>query len=225
MKSVKILLVDDDLKNSMLLKRFIEAEGYDVTYANNGRIGMELYQELHPDLILLDINMPEMDGFEMARLIRQTNKRVIIFFLTDRTDKVDRLHGFSLKGNDYIPKPFYPEELIAKINERLESLALAQETVYTLGNTVFRPNISTLTYNGETHSLSVRQTEILQLLAENLGRPVERNRILEQVWGDASYSNSLALNVQITYIRRLLTDPSLTITSIKKKGYLLSVLP
>ncbi|MDE6681030.1 MAG: helix-turn-helix domain-containing protein, partial [Muribaculaceae bacterium] len=83
---------------------------------------------------------------------------------------------------------------------------------------------STLTYNGETHSLSLRQTEILQLLAENLGHPVERNRILEQVWGDASYSNSLALNVQITYIRRLLADPSLTITSIKKKGYLLSVL-
>lgn len=224
MKSVKILLVDDDLKNSMLLKRFIEAEGYDVTYANNGRVGLELYRELHPDLILLDINMPEMDGFETARLIRQTDKRVVIFFLTDRTDKVDRLHGFSLKGNDYIPKPFYPEELIAKINERLESLTFSQDTVYNLGNTVFRPNISSITYNGETHSLSVRQTEILQLLAENLGRPVERNRILEQVWGDASYSNSLALNVQITYIRRLLTDPSLTITSIKKKGYLLSVL-
>ena len=106
MKSVKILLVDDDLKNSMLLKRFIEAEGYDVTYANNGRIGLELYREIHPNLILLDINMPEIDGFELARIIRQTDKRVIIFFLTDRTDKVDRLHGFSLKGNDYIPKPF-----------------------------------------------------------------------------------------------------------------------
>ncbi|MBD5311740.1 MAG: response regulator transcription factor [Muribaculaceae bacterium] len=224
MKSVKILLVDDDLKNSMLLKRFIEAEGYDVTYANNGRIGLELYREIHPNLILLDINMPEIDGFELARIIRQTDKRVIIFFLTDRTDKVDRLHGFSLKGNDYIPKPFYPEELIAKINERLESLTVSQDTVYLLGATIFRPNISTLTYNGETHSLSLRQTEILQLLAENLGHPVERNRILEQVWGDASYSNSLALNVQITYIRRLLADPSLTITSIKKKGYLLSVL-
>ncbi len=224
MKSVKILLVDDDLKNSMLLKRFIEAEGYDVTYANNGRIGLELYREIHPNLILLDINMPEIDGFELARIIRQTDKRVIIFFLTDRTDKVDRLHGFSLKGNDYIPKPFYPEELIAKINERLESLTVSQDTVYLLGATIFRPNISTLTYNGETHSLSLRQTEILQLLAENLGHPVERNRILEQVLGDASYSNSLALNVQITYIRRLLADPSLTITSIKKKGYLLSVL-
>ena len=112
-KPVRILLVDDDVRNSMLLKRFIEAEGYEVTYANNGRVGLELYHKLHPDLILLDINMPELDGFETARIIRQNDKRVIIFFLTDRTDKVDRLHGFSLKGNDYIPKPFYPEELIA----------------------------------------------------------------------------------------------------------------
>lgn len=222
MKTVKILLVDDDLKNSMLLKRFIETEGYEVIYANNGKVGLEMYKETNPDLILLDINMPELDGFEMARIIRQSDKRVIIFFLTDRTDKVDRLHGFSLKGNDYIPKPFYPEELIAKINERLESITVNQDIEYQLGETVFRPNLLSLTYKGETHSLSVRQTEILQLLAENLNKPVGRELILERIWGDASYSNSLALNVQITYIRRLLTDPSVTISSIKKKGYILS---
>lgn len=222
-KAIKILLVDDDIKNSMLLKRFIEAEGYEVVYANNGKAGLDIYREAHPDLILLDINMPELDGFEMARTIRKTDKRVIIFFLTDRTDKVDRLHGFSLKGNDYIPKPFYPEELVAKINERFESMTVSQDIEYRLGATVFRPNLTSLTYRGETHSLSVRQTEILQLLAENLGRPVERDIILERIWGDASYSNSLALNVQISYIRRLIVDPSMSIVSIKKKGYILSV--
>lgn len=222
-KSIKILLVDDDIKNSMLLKRFIESDGYEVVYANNGRVGLEIYREIHPDLILLDINMPELDGFEMARIIRQNDKRVIIFFLTDRTDKVDRLHGFSLKGNDYIPKPFYPEELIAKINERFESVIVSQDVEYQLGDTLFRPNLSSLTYCGETHSLSVRQTEILQMLAENAGKPVERDVILEKIWGDASYANSLALNVQITYIRRLLTDPKVAIQSIKKKGYILVV--
>lgn len=207
----------------MLLKRFIETEGYEVIYANNGKVGLEMYREVHPDLILLDINMPELDGFEMAKIIRQNDKRVIIFFLTDRTDKVDRLHGFSLKGNDYIPKPFYPEELIAKINERFESMTVNQDVEYQLGNTVFRPNLSSLTYKGETHTLSVRQTEILQMLAENIGCPVERDAILDKIWGDSSYSNSLALNVQITYIRRLLADPAISIISIKKKGYILSV--
>lgn len=223
MKAIKILLVDDDIKNSMLLKRFIETEGYEVIYANNGRVGLEIYRESHPDLILLDINMPELDGFEMARIIRENDKKVIIFFLTDRTDKVDRLHGFSLKGNDYIPKPFYPEELIAKINERFESMTVNQDIEYQLGSTVFRPNLSSLTYNGETHSLSVRQTEILQMLAENAGLVVERDAILEKIWGYSSYSNSLALNVQITYIRRLLADPDITIASIKKKCYILVV--
>lgn len=219
----RILLVDDDIKNSMLLKRFIEAEGFEVDYAPDGNIGLELYRQTHPDLILLDINMPKMNGFEMAQIIRANDRRVIIFFLTDRTDKTDRLYGFSLKGNDYIPKPFYPEELIAKIHERFDSEIISKEVEYQLGNTVFRPNISSVTYKGETHSLSVRQSEILTILAKNIGKIVERDTILLAVWGDASYANSLALNVQITYIRKLLPDPAISITSLKKRGYILFI--
>lgn len=220
----KILLIDDDVKNSILLRHFIEAEGYEVIYAPNGKLGLELFYETHPDLLLLDINMPEMNGFEVARAVRDTDRRVIIFFLTDRTDKVDRLYGFKLKGNDYIPKPFYPEELIAKINERFESDILSQDVEYQLGNTLFRPNLSSLTYNGETHSLSVRQTEILAILARNIGKVVDRETILNTVWGDNSYANSLALNVQISYIRKLLIDPTIKILSLKKKGYILSII-
>ena len=222
-KRLNILLVDDDLKNSMLLKRFLEAENYGVTYANNGRVGWELYSSEKPDLILLDINMPEMNGFELASLIREHDRRTIIFFLTDRTEKADRLKGFSLKGNDYIPKPFYPEVLIAKIEERFNDDTTADERIYQLGNTLFNVSQSSLTYNNETTSLSVRQAEILDILASNCNHIVNRDTILESVWGDASYSNSLALNVQITYLRRLLTDPTLVITSIKKRGYILSV--
>ena len=218
----KILLVDDDIKNSMLLKRFIEAEGYEVTYAHNGKVGLEIYKDLRPDLILLDINMPEMNGFQVAQTIRESDRRVIIFFLTDRTDKVDRLYGFKLKGNDYIPKPFYPEELIAKIHERFESDITSQDIEYQLGKTIFRPNLASLTFNGETNTLSVRQTEILSILAQNMGKVVDRETILNAVWGDSSYANSLALNVQITYIRKLLADPSLSISSLKKKGYILN---
>lgn len=218
----KILLVDDDIKNSMLLKRFIEAEGFEVTYAQNGKVGLEIYKELRTDLILLDIKMPEMNGFQVAQTIRESDRRVIIFFLTDRTDKVDRLYGFKLKGNDYIPKPFYPEELIAKIHERFESDITSQDVEYQLGSTIFRPNLASLTFNRETNTLSVRQTEILSILAQNIGKVVDRETILNAVWGDSSYANSLALNVQITYIRKLLTDPSVSITSLKKKGYILN---
>ena len=221
-RTINILLVDDDLKNSMLLKRFLEVEGYCVTYANNGAIGWELYHTSNPDLILLDINMPEMNGFELAKKIREVNKKVLIFFLTDRTEKDDRLKGFQLKGNDYIPKPFYPEELIAKIKERFENRTIETQQEYLIGNTLFDSNISTVTYNGVSHTLTARQTDILLLLSQNMGKMVEREQILRIVWGDDSNANSLALNVQITYLRRILEDyASIAIVSLKKKGYIL----
>lgn len=221
-RTINILLVDDDLKNSMLLKRFLEVEGYCVTYANNGAIGWELYHTSNPDLILLDINMPEINGFELAQKIREVNQKVLIFFLTDRTEKDDRLKGFSLKGNDYIPKPFYPEELIAKIKERFENRTIETQQEYLIGNTLFDSNISTVTYNGVSHTLTARQTDILLLLSQNMGKMVEREQILRIVWGDDSNANSLALNVQITYLRRILEDDaSIAIVSLKKKGYIL----
>ena len=220
--TINILLVDDDLKNSMLLKRFLEVEGYCVTYANNGAIGWELFNTATPDLILLDVNMPELNGFELAKKIREVNKKVLIFFLTDRTEKDDRLKGFQLKGNDYIPKPFYPEELIAKIKERFENRTIEIQNEYLIGKTLFDSNISTVTYNGVSHTLTARQTDILLLLSQNMGKMVEREQILRIVWGDDSNANSLALNVQITYLRRILEDDaSIAIVSLKKKGYIL----
>lgn len=222
--AINILLVDDDLKNSMLLKRFLEVEGFCVTYANNGSVGWELYLTSMPDLILLDINMPGMNGFELAQKIRETNQKVLIFFLTDRTEKNDRLKGFSLKGNDYIPKPFYPEELIAKIKERFENRTLETRKQFVIGRTLFDSNLSSVSYNGTSRTLTARQTDILLLLAHNLGAIVEREHILKTIWGDDSYANSLALNVQITYLRRILEDDkSLSIVSLKKKGYILVV--
>lgn len=222
--AINILLVDDDLKNSMLLKRFLEVEGYCVTYANNGTIGWELYHTSKPDLILLDINMPEMNGFELAQKIREVNQKVLIFFLTDRTEKDDRLKGFSLKGNDYIPKPFYPEELIAKIKERFENRSIEMQREFMIGKTLFNSNLSTVTYNGVSHTLTARQTDILLLLSQNIGTMIEREQILKTVWGDDSNANSLALNVQITYLRRILEyDKSISIVSLKKKGYILQI--
>lgn len=221
-KPFRILLADDDTETSVLLRRFIEAEGYETAYAPDGEAAMQLYAEFRPNLILLDINMPGIDGFEVARRIRLTDSRTFIFFLTDRTEKTDRLQGFSLRGNDYVPKPFYPEELMARIRERFESAAGTEDKEYRIGDTLFRPAISAVTYAGETHALSVRQTEILTILAERKGAIVDRDEILRAVWGDASYANSLALNVQITYLRRLLPDPRIAITSIKKRGYILT---
>ena len=221
---IKILLVDDDRQNSEFLQKFLEVEGYEVSYAENGRVAWEMFPTVHPDMVLLDINMPEMNGFELARLIRERDRDVLIFFLTDRTEKADRLKGFSLKGNDYIPKPFYPEELIAKIKERFEHRQPSLPTQITIGQTIFDRNLSTIETGGVVQHLSVRQSDILTILVQNINRTVERKTILQTIWGNDSYANSLALNVQITYLRRMLkADASISIVSIKKRGYILEV--
>ena len=225
MEKIRILLVDDDRQNSEFLRKFLEVEGYEVSYAENGGKGWETFSAIRPDLVLLDVNMPVKNGFELAQLIRERDRDVIIFFLTDRTEKADRLKGFDLKGNDYIPKPFYPEELIAKIKERFEHHKSAPSTRMAIGQTIFDRNLSTIEIDGVVQHLSARQSEILTILAQNIGLTVERDIILQSVWGNDSYANSLALNVQITYLRKMLeADTSISIVSLKKRGYRLEVI-
>ena len=225
MEKIRILLVDDDRQNSEFLRKFLEVEGYEVAYAENGRKGWETFSAAKPDLVLLDVNMPVMNGFELARLIRERDLGVLIFFLTDRTEKADRLKGFDLKGNDYIPKPFYPEELIAKIRERFEHRQASLPSRIVIGQTIFDSNLSTIEFAGTVQHLSARQSEILAILAQHIGQTVERSFLLEHVWGNDSYANSLALNVQITYIRKMLEpDTSISIVSLKKRGYRLEVM-
>lgn len=221
---LKILFADDDLKYALLLKRFLEKEGYEVTYVGNGTMALAQFPVVRPDLVLLDINMPGMNGFDVAARIRQTDRQTLIFFLSDRSDKTDRLKGFSLRGNDYLAKPFYPEELLARIRERLEHRlpqAAAGEQ-YVFGKTTFDYAINELRQANRKTLLTSRQAEILRLLARSQGQLVSRETMLETVWGDVSYANSLALNVQITYLRRALSsDMSVEIVSLPKKGYVL----
>ena len=246
MKTIKILFADDDLKYSMLLKRFLEAEGYEVTYAGNGRIALEQYPSLKPDLVLLDINMPELNGFEVAQKIREQDHHVLIFFLSDRSDKADRLKGFDLRANDYLAKPFHLAELNARVKSLLrrrqangdmsivllarirERFQCANEVVesetYTFGKSTFNYTTNEIRTGNNKVLITSRQAEILRILAKNLNVSVDREIILNNVWGDSSYANSLALNVQISYLRKALrNDASVKIRSLMKKGYVLQV--
>ncbi|MDR2232983.1 MAG: response regulator transcription factor [Tannerella sp.] len=223
--ALNILFADDDTKYALILKRFLENEGYAVTYVNNGLDAIDQFAAVKPGLVLLDINMPGLNGFEVAQKIRESDMQTLIFFLTDRSDKTDRLKGFTLKGNDYLTKPFYPEELIARIRERLDSAAgdSAQEEIYRFGNTAFNYSNNELRSGNSKTLLTSRQAEILRMLAKQPNTAVPRESILSLVWGADTYANSLALNVQITYLRRALkNDPKLSIVSLNKKGYVLN---
>lgn len=227
MKSLKILFADDDLKYSMLLKCFLEKEGYEVTYAGNGSIALEQFVRVRPDLVLLDINMPGLDGFEVAERIRETDKHVLIFFLSDRSDKADRLQGFQLKANDYLAKPFYPEELTARIRERfaVQLSGVVEDETYSFGNSVLNYSTNEIRTGNSKVLVTSRQADILRLLVLNRNTSVSRDRLLELVWGNSSYANSLALNVQISYLRKALrNDPTVRIESLMKKGYVFVVM-
>ena len=201
MKALKILFADDDLKYSMLLKRFLEKEGYEVTYAGNGKIALEQFPLIKPDLVLLDINMPGYNGFEVAERIRETDKHVLIFFLSDRSDKADRIH----------------ERFTSQLSDTVE------EETYRFGQSVFNYSINEIRTGNNKVLITSRQAEILRLLAKNLNLAVDRDLLLNTVWSSTSYANSLALNVQITYLRKALrNDPSVKIESLMKKGYILS---
>ena len=206
MKStLKILFADDDLKYSLVLKRFLEREGYEVTYTGNG-------------------TMAGLNGFEVAEKIREQDRHVLIFFLSDRSDKNDRLKGFSLRGNDYLAKPFYPEELIARIKDRFEIGVHenVQEESFHFGNTTFNYTTNEIRTGNNKVLITSRQADLLRILATNLNLAVDRDLLLETVWGTSSYANSLALNVQVTYLRKALhNDPSTGIVSLPKKGYML----
>ena len=220
-------LMENSVKYSVLLKSFLQQHGYDVTYAGNGKKAWEQFPEVKPDLVLLDINMPEMDGYEVAERIRAIDPKVLIFFLTDRTEKNDRLKGFSLKANDYLAKPFYPEELLARIEERfsMNESETIEEEVYHFGETTFCYNNNELRTRSSRVLITSRQADILRLLAKNIGNVVSKEMIQEAVWGTVSYANSLAVNVQMTYLRHALQhDVTVKIESLKKKGYVLSVI-
>ena len=221
----RLLIVDDEPGIVDMMASYFSSQ-YEVLTAYCGN---EALQKLarQPDLILLDINMPEMDGYEVAERIRTIDPKVLIFFLTDRTEKNDRLKGFSLKANDYLAKPFYPEELLARIEERfsMNESETIEEEVYHFGETIFCYNNNELRTRSSRVLITSRQADILCLLAKNIGNVVSKEMIQEAVWGTVSYANSLAVNVQMTYLRHALQhDATVKIESLKKKGYVLTLL-
>ena len=218
-----ILIADDDAELVKMLKTFFELRKYRVITARNGTEALKMAEQA-PDLILLDINMPGLNGFEVAEKIREQDRHVLIFFLSDRSDKNDRLKGFSLRGNDYLAKPFYPEELIARIKDRFEIGVHenVQEESFHFGNTTFNYTTNEIRTGNNKVLITSRQADLLRILATNLNLAVDRDLLLETVWGTSSYANSLALNVQVTYLRKALhNDPSTGIVSLPKKGYML----
>ena len=202
---ITVLLVEDEQTLAMIIKYTHEENDFIIHTANDGEEGLSLFFELHPDVLVADVMMPKMDGFEMVRRIRQTDKQTPVLFLTARSAINDVVEGFELGANDYLKKPFGIQELIIRIKALMGKAFLFTENKvanhFEIGSYLFDPVAQTLLHAGTRQELSHRESEILKRLCENRNQVVNTQDVLLELWGDDSFFNSRSLHVFITNVR------------------------
>lgn len=228
MNKINVLLVEDEEMLAMIIKDTLSEEGFDITLASNGVEGIRQFFKKRPDILVADVMMPDMDGFEMVQKIRQTDATTPVLFLTARSAIKDVIAGFELGANDYLRKPFNMQELIIRIRALTGRINMheTKETpsYYEIGDYLFNPISQTLMHNGTEETLSHRESEILKLLCINKEQVVETQNILLVLWGDDSYFNTKSLHVFITKLRhKLAKDERIKIINVRGIGYKLIV--
>lgn len=223
MSRIKILYAEDELFLGKIVKESLESRGYDVVMEADGGKVTELFKKAAPDICVLDIMLPNKDGFAIADEIRELDKEVPIIFLTAKTQTEDVVKGFTLGGNDYIRKPFSMEELIVRIQNLLKlkiSGTAPGGDIFPIGKYSFQTTRQILSINKEEKKLSFRESQLLTILCENKEKIIDRRDILNLLWGSDSFFNSRNLDVYITKLRSYLKeDPSIEIITIKGIGY------
>jgi DNA-binding response OmpR family regulator len=222
--AIKVLYVEDELFLGKIVRESLESRGFEVIMESDGAKATALFKSSNPDICVLDIMLPNKDGFAIADEIRHLNEDVPIIFLTAKVQTEDVVKGFGLGGNDYIRKPFSMEELIVRIQNLLrdkpdQETKISGDSV-TMGKYNFQLNRQVLNDGKEEKKLSYRESELLKLLYQNRDKIIDRKDILNLLWGNDSFFNSRNLDVYITKLRSYLkSDPSLEIITIKGIGY------
>ncbi len=224
-KKTNILLTEDDPNLGMLLRDYLEAKGYRVSLAVNGKKGYELFNQGNFDMCILDVMMPVKDGFTMAEEIRQTDKNIPIIFLTAKTMKEDKQRGFETGADDYITKPFSMDELLMRMNAILRRTQVdvnrpqKQEPIK-VGEFMFDFDTQVLSRNGEKRKLTTKENDLLQLLCANRYDILDRNYTLNRIWGADNYFNSRSMDVYIAKLRKYLSeDPEIELVNVHGKGF------
>jgi DNA-binding response OmpR family regulator len=222
--SIKVLYVEDELFLGKIVKESLESRGYEIFMEGDGANVMALFQSCSPDICVLDIMLPNKDGFTIAEEVRRINTKIPILFLTARSQTEDLVKGFQLGGNDYIRKPFSMEELIVRIENALrlgtENIPSNRKDIINIGNFNFNIARQVLSGNEEERKLSYKESELLKVLYQNRDKLIDRRDILNLLWGNDNFFNSRNLDVYITKLRGYLkSDPSVEILTIKGIGY------
>ncbi|HLO60218.1 MAG TPA: response regulator transcription factor [Bacteroidales bacterium] len=224
MSKVRILYVEDEPSLSRIVSETLEGSGFEVNHTEDGINSIDICIRFNPDICILDVMLPGMDGYSLAKKLRMLMPDVPIIFLTAKIQTSDVTKGFESGGNDYIKKPFSMEELIARINNLLELTNNRRKTAkreILIGSYRFLPNRFELWKDGDLRKLSARESALLEMLYQSRNSTLYRKDILLKLWGDDSIFNSRNLDVYITHLRKYLAkDNSIQIITVKGIGYL-----
>lgn len=213
MANEKILVVDDDKNICELLRLYLEKEGFHVTLAYDGAAALKEFERLHPDMVLLDVMMPGMDGFEVCRRIREKNSSIGIIMLTAKSQEMDKVNGLMIGADDYVTKPFSPSELVARVDALHRRVTVAAEKAQApapselkSGPFVLNMKSRTVSKNGRVLELTQVEYQILEYFFNNPNTALGRQDILNKVWGEGYFGDIKIVDVNIRRLRMKLED-------------------
>ncbi len=222
----KILLAEDNETLGYILKEYLEMKGFNIHWEKDGKKAWKAFTERPFDLCVLDVMMPEIDGFTLAGKIKTEDQAMPIVFLTAKSLKVDVLKGFNLGADDYIKKPVDEEELVARINAVLSrtqiEASISKITHYNIGNYVFDKKNQKLSLEEDHRYLTERETRLLLALCKNKNNLTERATVLKDIWGKNDYFNRKSMDVFISRLRKYMAaDPRIKIVNVHGSGFIL----
>lgn len=221
---MKLLIVEDDAGISDFVIPELEHEGYETCLAVTGREALEKFKKEKPDLILLDIMLPELNGLEVLRRIR-AKSTVPVILETARGETIDKINGLNLGADDYISKPFEIEELLARINALLRRVSFAKQNELTLAYKLLTLNVERMSMNFEQSEVPLSKTEflLLKLLIENQGKILSRSQIIDGIWGPGHFIDENTVDVYVGYLRSKISDFTKDeyIKTVRGAGYMM----
>lgn len=228
-KKYKLILVEDDASLGYLLSEYLGMKGFEVSWAKNGQEALNKMESNFFDLAILDVMLPDMDGFELSQKIKSINPELPFLFLTARSLKIDVLKGFAMGAVDYLKKPIDEEELVVRINALLSRLVSDEKeetvaAVYQIGDYALNTENFELRYKNEPIKLTGKEFDLLTLLAMNQNQLCPHKEILTTIWDKNDYFNKKSLNVFISHLRKhLAKDPRISIVNVNRRGFMLKV--
>ncbi|RLD40694.1 MAG: DNA-binding response regulator [Bacteroidetes bacterium] len=228
-KKIKILLAEDDKNLGNVLQAYLSAKGFDTQLTANGKEALESFKRNEYDFCILDIMMPVMDGFTLAKEIRKMDKEIPFLFLTAKSMQEDKIQGLELGADDYLTKPFSMEELLLRLKAIMRRIENAgnvntDKMHYDFGKYSFDYNRQLLVFNKKEQKLTSKEADLLRLLCQNMNKVLDRSVALNKIWYDDSYFNARSMDVYITKLRKYLKeDPTVELINVHGVGFKLVV--